>query len=201
MPTPKQAGAKADRPRPGPTPGFPVPASRERSPPIQQSAIPKPRIVPDRERLPSRTTDSSTPASMPTRPILRSLRSVRPLGVLALAAFLPTCTSVERRGDANLQVALEIEPSPPQVGPATLSVVVTGVDWTPRNGAMVILTGLRDSLALLTDTARGQGAGRYESTSFGFEVAGEWLVNVRVETTDGRWVEVDHPVTVTAEGP
>lgn len=137
---------------------------------------------------------------MITPPNLRFRRIVRLFVVLALAAFLPTCTSVERRGDANLQVALEIEPSPPQVGPATLSVVVTGVDWTPRNGAMVILTGLRDSLALLTDTARGQGAGRYESTSFGFEVAGEWLVSVRVETTDGRWVEVDHPVTVTAEG-
>ncbi len=137
---------------------------------------------------------------MPTRPHPRSLRTVRTFVVLALAAFLSACTSVDRRGDANLQVALEIEPSPPQVGPATLSVVVTGVDWTPRNGAMVILTGVRDSLALLTDTARGQGAGRYESTSFGFEVAGEWLVSVRVETTDGRWVELDHPITVTVEG-
>jgi len=137
---------------------------------------------------------------MSVRALPQLLNAGRPFVLLALAACLFACAPQERRGDANLQVALEIEPSPAQVGAATLAVMVTGVDWTPRNGATVILTGMRDSLALVVDTARGQGAGRYESANFGFEVAGEWLVSVRVEMTDGRWVEVDHPVTVTAEG-
>jgi hypothetical protein len=78
--------------------------------------------------------------------------------------------------------------------------VVTDVDWTPRNGATVIVTGMRDSLQMVLDTALGQGAGLYQADDFGFEVTGEWVLSVRVETTDGRWVEVEHPVTVTAEG-
>ena len=78
--------------------------------------------------------------------------------------------------------------------------MVTEVDWTPRNGATVIVTGIRDSLQLVLDTARGQGAGRYETGDFTFEVTGDWVLSVRVETTDGRWVEVDHPITVSAEG-
>ena len=102
--------------------------------------------------------------------------------------------------DANLQIAVEVSPSPPRVGAATIAVVVTDVDWTPRNGATVIVTGMRDSLQLVLDTARGQGAGLYEAADFGFEVTGEWVLSVRVVTTDGRWVEVEHPVTVTAEG-
>lgn len=118
------------------------------------------------------------------------------LVTVALAA----CGGVERRGDANLQLSWEVDPAPPQVGPATVAVVLSDVDWTPHNGATVILTGFRDSVQLVVDTARGQGAGRYETDGFVFEVAGDWLLNVRVETNDGRWAEFDHSVTVVAEG-
>lgn len=158
------------------------------------------RIAPGDAPLPSLATASSSVPVMSASLLPQLLRNRRPFVVLALGACLFACAPAERRGDTDLQVALEIDPSPAQVGAATLAVVVTGVDWTPRNGATVILTGMRDSLALVVDTARGQGAGRYESADFGFEVAGDWLVSVRVEMTDGRWVEVDHPVTVTAEG-
>ena len=138
--------------------------------------------------------------SMPASLLPHSVRPIRALFVLCLAGSLFACSSDERRGDADLQIAVEVSPSPPRVGSATVSVMVTDVDWTPRNGATVIVTGLRDSLQLALDTARGQGAGRYEAADFSFEVTGEWVLSVRVETTDGRWVEVDHPVTVTAEG-
>ena len=120
--------------------------------------------------------------------------------VFLLAVSVSACSPQERRGDADLQVGVEVAPSPPQVGAATVAVVVTEVDWTPRNGATVIVAGIRDSLQLVLDTARGQGAGRYETSHFTFEVTGEWVLSVRVETTDGRWVEVEHPVTVSAEG-
>jgi hypothetical protein len=125
---------------------------------------------------------------------------LRGLLVFALSASLFGCLSDERRGDADLQIAVDISPSPPRVGAATVSVVVTDVDWKPRNGATVVVAGTRDSLQLVIDTARGQGAGRYDAADFGFEVAGEWLLKIRVETTDGRWVEVDHALTVTADG-
>ena len=127
-------------------------------------------------------------------------RITRTLLALALTGSFFACSPDERRGDANLQIAVEVSPSPPRVGAATVAVVVTDVDWTPRNGATVIVMGMRDSLQLVLDTARGQGAGLYEAADFSFEVTGEWMLSVRVETTDGRWVEVEHPVTVTAEG-
>jgi hypothetical protein len=127
-------------------------------------------------------------------------RPLRGLLAFILAGSLFACSSDERRGDTDLQIALDISPSPARVGPATVGVVVTDVDWTPRNGATVIISGTRDSLQLVLDTARGQGAGRYEAADFGFEVAGAWVLKVRVETTEGRWTEMDRPVTVTAKG-
>jgi hypothetical protein len=133
-------------------------------------------------------------------PLRHRLRPLPALLLFGLAASLGACSSDERRGDADLQVGVEVSPSPPQVGAATVAVMVTEVDWTPRNGATVIVAGVRDSLQLVLDTARGQGAGRYETAGFTFEVTGEWVLSVRVETTDGRWVEVDHPITVSAEG-
>lgn len=91
-------------------------------------------------------------------------------------------------------------PDPPRVGVAEVAVEVSDVDWTPRNGATVVLTGLRDGVGLVVDTAVGQGAGRYVAPSFRFEVAGDWVVRARVETLERRWLEVERAVKVEA-GP
>lgn len=123
--------------------------------------------------------------------------------LLALLVLVPgACGGPARSGDADLQVRWSFEPSPPVVGTAEVRVDVSDVDWSPRNGARVVVTGSRDGITLVTDTARGQGAGRYVAPAFRFEVAGDWVLRARVDTPDGRWVEVAHPVRVEApEGP
>jgi hypothetical protein len=116
--------------------------------------------------------------------------------VVAMAA----CGGDRRTGDPDLQLRWVVEPSPPHVGSATVRVDVADVDWTPRNGALVVITGLRDSVRMAVDTAVGQGAGQYLAEGFPFVVAGDWVLRTRVETVDGRWTEVDHPVKVAAGG-
>ncbi len=121
------------------------------------------------------------------------------LALLAVVAAVAvaSCGGEERRtGDADLQVGLRFRPDPPRVGTAEVGVEVSEVDWTPHNGATVILTGLRDGVTLVVDTARGQGAGRYLAPAFRFEAGGDWVVRVRVETIQGRWVEVERALRV-----
>jgi len=117
-----------------------------------------------------------------------------------VCVFLVGCGGEARTGDADLQVRWSFEPSPPQVGTAQVRLEVSDVDWTPRNGATVVLTGLRDGVELVVDTARGQGAGVYLAPEFRFEVSGAWVLRARVQTTDQRWVEVERAVTVEAGG-
>jgi hypothetical protein len=122
------------------------------------------------------------------------------LTAAALCGLLLGCGGDARTGDADLQVRWSIEPFPPQVGTAQVRLEVSDVDWTPRNGATVVLTGLRDGVELVVDTARGQGAGVYLVPEFRFEVSGDWVLRARVETPDRRWVEVERAVTVEAGG-
>ena len=95
------------------------------------------------------------PTHLPAPLRFPSLRSV-----LAVGLFLAACGGDARTGDADLQVKWSFEPSPPRVGTAQVRLEVADVDWTPRNGAMVVVTGLRDGVELVVDTARGEGAGR-----------------------------------------
>lgn len=131
--------------------------------------------------------------------ILRRARLGWTAAVLVLAAA--GCAGDKRDGDADLQVRWSFEPSPPRVGTAQVRVDVSDVDWSPRNGARVVLTGAREGINLVVDTARGEGAGRYVAPAFRFEVAGDWVLRARVETPDGRWVEVERPVTVVVPDP
>lgn len=135
-----------------------------------------------------------------SRRSLSTPHPTRALGALVAAVLLLACGEPGRTGDADLQVRWSFDPSPPGVGTAEVRLDVSDVDWTPRNGAIVVVTGLRDGLALVVDTARGQGAGRYVIPEFRFEAAGSWVLRARVETTDRRWVEVERTVTLEAEG-
>jgi len=120
------------------------------------------------------------------------------LALLLLATCFSACSGPERRGDQDIQVRLQLDPDPPQVGPSGLSVIVTDLQWRPYNGASVTVTGIRDEVTLVSETAQGQGAGRYDVPEFGFEVTGAWTVRVRVELGDGRWTEVEQAVEVGA---
>jgi hypothetical protein len=135
-----------------------------------------------------------------SRPSLTAPHPTRAVLALAAAALLLACGDPGRTGDVDLQVRWRFEPSPPAVGTAAVRLEVSDVDWTPKNGATVVVTGLREGVELVVDTARGQGAGVYLIPEFRFEVAGSWVLRARVETADRRWVEVEHPLTVEAGG-
>ena len=120
----------------------------------------------------------------------------------ALAVSVAACAQgVPRSGDADLQLRWTFAPDPPRVGTGEIRVDVADVSWRPRNGARVILTGIRDGVELVVDTARGEGAGRYLASSFRFEVAGQWVLRARVETPEGGWTEEEHTVEVVAGEP
>lgn len=131
-------------------------------------------------------------------PLRGLLRTGLALAVLGAAGG---CGDQARHGDADLQVRWRFEPSPPRVGRVEIRLDVSDVDWTPRNGARVVVTGLRDGIAMAVDTAVGRGAGSYVAGDFTFVVSGAWTLKARVEIPDGRWVEVEQALTVEAPGP
>ncbi len=96
---------------------------------------------------------------------------------------------------------LSFEPDPPVIGQADVVLEVADVDWRPRNGDRVIVTALREDVAVAVDTAMGQGAGQYRVARFPFPVAGDWMMTVRVETPGGVWAELDYPIEVVAPAP
>ena len=138
---------------------------------------------------------------MAPSPFPSSSRATAFAAALGAALLLTACGGTPRTGDADLQVRWSFDPSPPRVGTVQVRLEVSDVDWTPRNGATVVVTGLRDGVELVVDTARGQGAGLYVAPAFRLEVAGNWVLRARVETADRRWVEVERAMTVEAGGP
>jgi hypothetical protein len=120
--------------------------------------------------------------------------------ILGVAVAQGGCSHDARRGDSEIQVRWAFTPSPPAVGRAHVQLTVSDLDWTPRNGARVVVTAVRDSVTMAVDTAVGQGAGQYVIDDFVFEAAGDWVLSARVDTPDGLWAEVDHPVTVGSPG-
>lgn len=122
------------------------------------------------------------------------LRLVPPTLLLALLAGCSGDTV--RRGDADLQLRVTVDPEPATLGGTDVEVAVSDVDWRPRNGARVYLTGSREGVVLVRDTAVGQGAGLYLAESVPFPVAGAWLLTVRVETPGGRWTELERTLAV-----
>lgn len=121
-------------------------------------------------------------------------RRLLPVCVLVLAGG---CGNGDARtGDPDLQIRWSTDPETLQVGGNTFTVTVADVDWRPRNGARVIITGVRDSVELVVDTARGQGAGKYIAEGVRFPVAGDWILRIHVANADGRWTELERPVKV-----
>lgn len=138
-----------------------------------------------------------TPRSPALPPHGRPAGSVTALVlVLGMALVSTACGGDVRSGDASLQVRVTVDPPAPLPGAAQVRVEVSDADWSPRNGARVVLTGIREGVTLAVDTAWGEGAGRYTAPAFRFEVTGDWVLVTRVELPDGRWQEVERKVTV-----
>jgi hypothetical protein len=121
--------------------------------------------------------------------------------LFAAAVLTASCSGEEHRGSAGLQIRVSVEPGTPSVGSARITVHVSDQAWTPRNGLRVTVTSIRADAATVTETAVGEGAGRYVAGEFPFSAAGEWVLTARAELPDGRWTERDRVVAVLPPGP
>ena len=87
-------------------------------------------------------------------------------------------------------VELVIEPQPPQLGPATLTVTLTDAGGQPIAGASVELegnmshAGMVPVFATATEVAPGQYRADLE-----FTMGGDWFILVRADLPDGRSLE------------
>ncbi len=116
------------------------------------------------------------------------------LGLLMVLAV----ASCGRGGKDLTDVAVElaIEPDPPQIGPATLTVTLHDASGQPISGAVVELEGNMSHAGMVPVLAQAsEGApGRYLAV-LEFTMGGDWFILVRADLPDGRSMErkVDVP--------
>lgn len=112
---------------------------------------------------------------------------------LWLGLVLPLILAGCARGGRDLPdvgVELLIEPQPPQLGTATLTVALTDAGGQPLAGAAVELegnmshAGMVPVFATATEVAPGQYRADLE-----FTMGGDWFILVRADLPDGRSLE------------
>ena len=124
-----------------------------------------------------------------------TIKNWRWLGLLLLILILTGC----RRSGQDLSdvgVSLVVNPNPPQVGEALVTLTLSDSAGQPITGAKVEFegnmshAGMAPTLAQPTEVAPG----RYEAL-LEFNMAGDWFILVRATLPDGRKLErqVDVP--------
>ena len=115
--------------------------------------------------------------------------------LLILLALLAGC---RRSGQdlADVRVDLVINPNPPQVGEATLTLTLSDSAGQPISGAEVEFEGNMSHAGMAPTLAQPLevAPGRYEAP-LEFNMAGDWFILVRATLPDGRKLErqVDVP--------
>jgi hypothetical protein len=115
--------------------------------------------------------------------------------LLILPALLTGC---RRAGQdlADVRVDLVVNPNPPQVGEATLTLALSDSADQPISGAEVEFEGNMShaGMAPTVTQASEVAPGRYEAP-LEFKMAGDWFILVRATLPDGRKLErqVDVP--------
>ena len=109
--------------------------------------------------------------------------------ILPLILVLAGCG----RGNKDLPdvtVDLDIEPEPPQIGPATITVDLRSSDGQPIAGALVELEGNMSHAGMVPvfNQAEEVSPGRYR-TQLEFTRGGDWFLLVRADLPDGRSLE------------
>lgn len=112
-----------------------------------------------------------------------------------LCLLLAACA----RGGRDLpDVALDlaIEPSPPRIGLATVTLTLADADSQPIRGARVELEGNMHHAGMIPVLAQARevAPGHYEA-NLEFTMGGDWFILVRADLPDGRSLErsVDVP--------
>lgn len=121
-----------------------------------------------------------------------------PALLLLPALLLGGCRGEMEAGDSGLALDVAISPTPPSVGPARLIISLVDSAGTPLDGAEILVEGNMShaGMAPVVDTALAEGPGKYGVPSFGFTMAGDWVLTLRATLPDGRWVQMDVPTRV-----
>jgi hypothetical protein len=129
--------------------------------------------------------------------VVRMLDASRKKSLLAvlLLAVVVSCG----RGEKDLPdvtVGLSISPEPPQIGPATITILLSDPSGQPIKGAEVSLEGNMSHAGMVPVFAQASEVdpGTYRA-NLEFTMGGDWFILVRAELPDGRSMErkVDVP--------
>ncbi len=119
----------------------------------------------------------------------------------SLAACRPPEPSSESAGsaagEAGVKVSLEL-PKKPAIGPAPVRVYLLGVDNKAVTGATVTVTGLMTHAGMEPVIAKAPPTenGLYQTKTFDFDMAGDWILQADVTLPDGNEVRKELSVTV-----
>jgi hypothetical protein len=109
--------------------------------------------------------------------------------LLAVALNLSGCRQPAEPAP-EVKVACQVSPDPPVVGPATVTVTLTGPEGQPVTGAEVALEGNMSHAGMkpVFGTAKEVRPGRYEAP-LEFTMGGDWFILVNATFPDGRRLE------------
>lgn len=120
------------------------------------------------------------------------------LGGLAALAVGACRSEGPPPGDPSVVTEVRVSPTPARVGAGRVLVTVSDTAGRPAPGATVEVTGVMSHAGMVpvVDTAAEEAPGRYAVPDFGFTMAGDWVLEVRVRLPDGRRGARDHPIRV-----
>ncbi len=116
-------------------------------------------------------------------------RRLSALALLVLPLTAASCGADAREDAAPLDVALELDPSPPRTGPVRVTVALRSGD-APLAGAEVRLEGNMNHAGMVPElaTAEETEPGRY-AADMEFTMGGDWFFVVTATGPDGQTVE------------
>lgn len=116
--------------------------------------------------------------------------------LLVILILLTGCRRAGQNDLADIGVNVTVNPNPPQVGQATVTLTLSEADGQPITGAKVELEGnmTHAGMAPTLTQPNEVSPGRYEAP-LEFNMAGDWFILVRATLPDGRKLErqVDVP--------
>ena len=106
-------------------------------------------------------------------------------------------TSGSAAGEAGVKVSLEL-PQKPKIGPAPVRVYLLSSDNKAVTGATVTVTGLMTHAGMEPVIAKAPATenGLYQTKTFNFNMAGDWILQADVTLPDGGEVRKELSVTV-----
>jgi len=120
--------------------------------------------------------------------VLRAGKTRFLVGLFLVLAVVSCSRGARELSDVGVELA--IEPEPPQLGSATVTVTLTGSRGEPITGAGVELEGNMSHAGMVPvfGQAHEVSPGSYQA-ELEFTMVGDWFILVRAELPDGRSME------------